>query len=236
VVKPEVIKPIQAPMERPPADEPVTRLQLTVSESLKQALANQLKQLCVSDSTAETDCTEVAKGASCKNNGCLSVYESEESNRDICVYHPGVPVFHEGMKYWSCCQRKTSDFNAFLSQEGCSTGQHVWKKKNDVTEKKVACRFDWHQTPSSVTISVYAKVADPTKTWVEVNRVSAKLHIVFENGNSHFDKLFILRGVIDPRRSSVNLLGTKVEVTMKKLEPGSWPSLELPAVPANCDS
>lgn len=31
------------------------------------------------------------------------------------------------MKYWSCCRRKTSDFNTFLSQEGCSTGDHVWR-------------------------------------------------------------------------------------------------------------
>lgn len=36
------------------------------------------------------------------------------------------------MKYWSCCKRKTSDFNTFLSQEGCTKGAHLWKKKNTV--------------------------------------------------------------------------------------------------------
>lgn len=237
VVAPEVvIKPIPAPMERPSIKEPLKRLEMTVGDSLKTALANQLKQLTIENSSTDADDSEVSKGASCKNNGCLATYLDEESNRDICCYHPGIPIFHEGMKYWSCCQRKTSDFNAFLSQEGCATGTHAWKKKNDVSEKKVACRFDWHQTPSSVTISVYAKVADPTKTFVEVNQVSAKLHIVFDAGKSQFDKLFVLRGVIDPSRSSVNLLGTKVEVTMKKAEAGSWPSLELPETAANGDS
>jgi cysteine/histidine-rich domain-containing protein 1 len=228
-------KPIPAPMQRPSADEPMKRLEMNVGESLKTALANQLKQLTVNDSSSTADAAEIAKGASCKNNGCLAVYESEDSNRDICCYHTGIPVFHEGMKYWSCCQRKTSDFNAFLSQEGCATGCHLWKKKSDVREKKVACRFDWHQTPSSVTISVYAKITDPTKTWVDVNQVSANLHIVFD-GINQFDKSFVLRGVIDPSRSSVSLLGTKVEVTLKKAEAGSWSSLEMPATAANGDS
>jgi hypothetical protein len=32
------------------------------------------------------------------------------------------------MKYWSCCNKKTSDFNAFLEQVGCSQGNHCWIK------------------------------------------------------------------------------------------------------------
>ncbi len=31
-------------------------------------------------------------------------------------------------KFWSCCQRRTSDFNEFQRQEGCSTGDHLWTK------------------------------------------------------------------------------------------------------------
>jgi len=34
------------------------------------------------------------------------------------------------MKYWSCCRKKTSDFNTFLAQEGCTTGKHMWTKKD----------------------------------------------------------------------------------------------------------
>ena len=29
-------------------------------------------------------------------------------------------------KYWTCCQRRTSDFDEFLKQEGCTTGEHKW--------------------------------------------------------------------------------------------------------------
>ena len=52
VKRPVVIKPIQAPLKRPSADEPLTRLPMNVSESLKQALANKLQQLSVADDKA----------------------------------------------------------------------------------------------------------------------------------------------------------------------------------------
>ena len=30
------------------------------------------------------------------------------------------------MKFWSCCQRKTTEFDKFLEQQGCETGKHKW--------------------------------------------------------------------------------------------------------------
>ncbi|OXB57186.1 UNVERIFIED_CONTAM: hypothetical protein H355_013424, partial [Colinus virginianus] len=72
------------------------------------------------------------------------------------------------MKYWSCCKRKTSDFNTFLAQEGCTTGTHVWTKK-DAGKKVVPCRHDWHQTGGEVTVSIYAKNSVPDLSYVEAN-------------------------------------------------------------------
>jgi len=57
----------------------------------------------------------------------FQVYIDGVSEGD-CVYHPGAPIFHEGMKFWSCCQRKTSDFQSFLNQVGCTEGKHQWIK------------------------------------------------------------------------------------------------------------
>lgn len=34
----------------------------------------------------------------------------------------------ERYKFWSCCQRRTSDFNEFQRQEGCTSGSHAWVK------------------------------------------------------------------------------------------------------------
>jgi len=39
--------------------------------------------------------------------------------------------------------------------------------------------------------------------------------------------------VIDPGKSRVNLMGTKVEVNLKKMEPGSWSSLESTVPPTS---
>jgi len=48
-----VVKPIQAPLARPSADEPLTRLPVIVSNSLKQALANRLQQMSVADNKTD---------------------------------------------------------------------------------------------------------------------------------------------------------------------------------------
>jgi len=48
-----VVRPIQAPLQRPSSDEPLTRLPLNVSESLKQALANKLQQMSVADNNTD---------------------------------------------------------------------------------------------------------------------------------------------------------------------------------------
>ena len=34
--------------------------------------------------------------------------------------------------------------------------------------------------------------------------------------------------VVDPEKSQVKMLGSKVEINLRKAEPGSWPTLELP--------
>lgn len=94
-----------------------------IAPSLQQIV---LEENIINPTTLSSD--EITIGTSCKNGGCSSTYEGPMSNKTICIYHPGTPIFHEGLKYWSCCQRKTSDFNAFLSQVGCEKGTHTWKK------------------------------------------------------------------------------------------------------------
>ncbi|XP_044298179.1 cysteine and histidine-rich domain-containing protein 1 [Varanus komodoensis] len=222
---------IQAPkpvdtIQRPSPDEPMSSLQLKVAASLKQAL-EKLKLSSGNEIMKEDDSDEIKTGTTCKNSGCTKVYEGPHSSDEPCTYHAGVPIFHEGMKYWSCCKRKTSDFNTFLSQEGCTTGTHVWIKK-DAEKKLVPCRHDWHQTGGEVTISIYAKNSVPELSCVEANSTSLNIHIVFE-GDKEFNQNLNLWGVIDVKRSYVNMTATKIELTMRKAEPMLWAGLELPA-------
>ena len=66
-----------------------------------------------------------------KNNFLhLQTYQGSPSKASECQYHSGVPIFHEGLKFWSCCQKKTSDFQSFLDQAGCQFGTCKWKKES----------------------------------------------------------------------------------------------------------
>jgi len=63
----------------------------------------------------------------CKNYGCNKYYneELEGSEATACKHHTGPPIFHDTIKYWSCCpERKAYDWDDFQKLEGCATGCH----------------------------------------------------------------------------------------------------------------
>ncbi|KAJ3168886.1 hypothetical protein HDU88_001213 [Geranomyces variabilis] len=62
--------------------------------------------------------------AVCKNKGCGKPFEEAENYPTSCEHHPGAPVFHEGLKSWSCCTKKVTDFDDFLKIPGCAVGKH----------------------------------------------------------------------------------------------------------------
>ncbi|XP_076832879.1 LOW QUALITY PROTEIN: cysteine and histidine-rich domain-containing protein 1a [Brachyhypopomus gauderio] len=214
-------------IQRPSADEPLVELQQKVSVSLRQALEKlELAETSQSAKKEEED-AEVKIGMACKNGGCSQTFCGPESDEETCVYHTGVPIFHEGMKYWSCCRRKTSDFNTFLSQEGCSKGTHQWKNADG--KKVVPCRVDWHQTGGQVTISIYAKNANPELCSIQANSTTVCISVRFDR-EKEFEQKISLWGVIDVSKSVVNMMASKIEIVMKKAEPMSWARLDLPPV------
>ncbi|KAL4671342.1 hypothetical protein H8959_004051 [Pygathrix nigripes] len=121
-------KPVEA-IKRPSPDEPMTNLELKISASLKQTLDKLKLSSGNEEDKKEEDNDEIKIGTSCKNGGCSKTYRGLESLEEVCVYHSGVPIFHEGMKYWSCCRRKTSDFNTFLAQRAVQKGNTCGLKK-----------------------------------------------------------------------------------------------------------
>merc|ERR1712029_779834 len=104
--------------------------------------------------------------------------QGEAPKANECMYHPGVPIFHEGLKFWTCCMRKTTDFQAFLNQAGCTIGNCKWKSDSEGTNV-VECRFHWHQTATHVVVAIYGKKYDPDTSYVELSPVRMKCHIVF---------------------------------------------------------
>ncbi|KAH8416677.1 hypothetical protein KR222_006363 [Zaprionus bogoriensis] len=257
-VEVEVRAPIRESLPRPAIETPLTALQATVAPALKEAI-DALKISTVAP--AATTATESGPtiGTSCKNNGCSYAYTGTSSDYGECTYHPGVPIFHEGMKFWSCCQKRTSDFAQFMAQKGCVYGQHKWVKDvsetsrvegnlcshshcvffspalQDEDKKVVQCRYDWHQTAANVVVAVYAKKYHYAQSLVEVNPIRLHVSLLFpEQENAKFELDLELRGIINVAKASVHMYGTKVEITLPKLEPGSWPKLNFPraALPA----
>jgi hypothetical protein len=74
------------------------------------------------DSEDDDPSLEIPDGQECRRRGCDAKY-SKGASRDgeKCVHHPGVPIFHEGSKGYSCCKRRVLEFDQFLKIEGCKT-------------------------------------------------------------------------------------------------------------------
>jgi len=224
-------EPMKASAPRPDwSAAPLTAVQPKPSPSFQKTIESQDGASVGASPNASAasiaDDSQIKEGEPCKNGGCKAAY-SQILDEEDCVHHPGVPIFHEGMKFWSCCQRKTSDFTAFLNQAGCATGQHKWKK-DSAGSANVKCRFDWHQTATHVTVAVYAKKYDHKTVKLDVSPVRLKFHVYFPQEAGSFDLDLELKGVIEVGECSCTLTGTKIEIKMKKAEPGSWARLEIP--------
>lgn len=57
----------------------------------------------------------------CTRKGCEKEFNEIKDSNQECIYHSGAPVFHEGLKGWSCCTKKVVDFEEFLAIPGCTT-------------------------------------------------------------------------------------------------------------------
>ena len=62
----------------------------------------------------------IPAGKACRRRGCGATYDTAGDRAgEKCVHHPGVPVFHEGSKGYSCCKRRVMEFDQFMKLEGC---------------------------------------------------------------------------------------------------------------------
>lgn len=224
--KPKQNNPVQIDKTpRPDFNSPLTTLEPWVNPSYKQQMDS--LDLTTSMKGASLNDGEIPVGTSCKNGGCNCTYDSPKSDYSDCVYHPGVPVFHEGYKFWSCCQKRTSDFTAFMSQPGCEIGKHKWIKAETSDVSKI--RWDYHQTASNVVIAIYAKMYDYKKSQVKINPIRLWVKLLFpQEKNSEFDMDLELRGIVNVEKASLKMFATKLEISLPKAEPGQWTRLNFP--------
>lgn len=171
-------------------------------------------------------------GTKCRHNGChRGVFAGDDSRTETCVYHPGLAVFHEGNKYWTCCKPRCAEFEEFLKIPGCKSGRHKFcpKPEDIITDPlQVKCRSDFYQQGQVVMANIYAKNIDRTASSIEFLPQTLVVKLKFKDGK-HFIKDIKLFGEIDASTCKFEFLSTKAEITLHKATPIVWDSLEFAA-------
>jgi hypothetical protein len=76
----------------------------------------------VEESDSDDAALEIPDGRTCRRKACGKQYvKGSTRDGEKCVHHPGVPIFHEGSKGYTCCKRKVLEFDEFMKIEGCKT-------------------------------------------------------------------------------------------------------------------
>mmetsp|Transcript_42128 Transcript_42128/g.58943 ORF Transcript_42128/g.58943 Transcript_42128/m.58943 type:complete len:219 (+) Transcript_42128:903-1559(+) len=169
---------------------------------------------------------EIEPGKCCLHRGCEEKYVDASTRETRCIYHPGTPLFHEGLKGWTCCRKRVIDFNDFLNIQGCKFGVHKFVPPPE--PKSVQCRHDFYESAVTVNLTIYAKkvIKEKSKINFSTNQIDVFLSL---EGDVVFQKTFQLVRPIDPEKSKTTFLSTRVDLTLAKEEKGlEWGVLEKP--------
>merc|ERR1712111_114132 len=95
-------------------------------------------------------------------------------------------------------------------------------------EKKSVVVMIGIKQPHMSQLQFMPKKYDPSISFVEVNPVRLVIHLHFPEENANFDLDLELKGIVEVNSCSANMMGTKLEIKMKKAEIGSWAKLDIP--------
>jgi hypothetical protein len=160
-------------------------------------------------------------GAPCQRNGCSAKYEGEHTRNNACWYHRGVPIFHDGSKGWSCCKSNVADFDDIFRIEGCTEGLHMFTPKKPAVMEVTHCRVDYYQSALLVTISVYAKDADPSATTVRFEATQCHIHVVYKDLRV-YDRTLNFPEAVNVAECAFRVAPMKIELRVAKTTGNDW--------------
>ncbi|KAK5074295.1 hypothetical protein LTR64_006560 [Lithohypha guttulata] len=178
--------------------------------------------------------TPVPPNTTCKRRSCGK--NSADTRRDTeCTYHPGIPIFHEGSKGWTCCKRRVLEFDEFMKIEGCKTrtghcflGKRGKKTDGSASEEELQdVRNDFYQTGNTLIVSFYLKKIDKERAKVEFlgDGSGVELDLPTSDGKRFRRKVETWKELV-PEKCEKKILGTKLEMVLFKKEGGvGWPVL-----------
>ena len=226
-----------------PAPVPITRPLASSLTAAQQPTPTATPKPEPPEDESDDPDAEIPLSANCKRRGCGKPRDDNISrDEEECVYHSGVPLFHEGSKGWTCCKRKVLEFDEFMKIEGCKTKKrHCYvgkpRRKADGTshgegaaqseDRLENVRNDFYQTASSVIVSFYLKKIDKDQAKVEFSEdgSSVDLDLPTQDGK-RFTQAIPLFAQIDPKKSQYKIMGTKLELNLVKSDGSvSWSNL-----------
>lgn len=110
------------------------------------------------------------------------------------------------------------EFDEFLKIPGCAENRHCFlgeQKGEEGEEEKVECRNDFYQTYEKVIVSIFAKKVVKGEEKVSFGEETLNVDLKME-GRKRFVEEYPLYGKIDPAGCSYKVMGTKVELVLKK--------------------
>ena len=150
---------------------------------------------------------------------CRKCRKSEVSGE--CVYHSGQVIFHETLKYWTCCpHKKFTDFDDFEALIGCCRGDH------EMTTNSMKPREDWFQTQNKVHVILYGlKGSRAQHSSVTTNGKTLIARFNDSKGIILFQNEWKLSALISSSESRVVISSSKVEIILEKFLKKSWNKL-----------
>ncbi|OLL24388.1 Integrin beta-1-binding protein 2 [Neolecta irregularis DAH-3] len=107
--------------------------------------------------------------AVCTRKGCGKEFDPEKTREGGCTFHPGQPVFHEGLKGYTCCKKRVTSFEEFLELPGCSTGSHSLEQEtrqsgpttSTTAREKMVNRTEVSAAAKPASLSVKQIISEP---------------------------------------------------------------------------
>ncbi|KAI4174764.1 MAG: hypothetical protein LQ343_002135 [Gyalolechia ehrenbergii] len=185
------------------------------------------------ESESDDPSLEIPANKNCRRKGCNAVSSANTASSprvdEECVFHPGQALFHEGSKGWTCCKRRVLEFDEFMKIEGCKRKKrHMFvgsKKEDEKEEALMTVRHDFYQTPTVVIASLYVKKIDKGRAKVEFSSPTEVNIDLPTTDMKRYTTIIPLFGHIDTAKSTSKIMGTKLELTLVKLDGASWPTL-----------
>ncbi|XP_048453798.1 protein SGT1 homolog [Rhincodon typus] len=156
-----------------------------------------------------------------------SFRRGQELDGDNPSFSTWIKTCEETLKSAVSSEEVSMDLKHQLCILSTAAGQQDGKAEEICTQQKAVpkVKHDWYQTDSHVIITIMIKNASKDAVNVEFSERSVSATVKLSPENDYNLKLSLLHPIV-PQYCTVKVLGTKIEIKLKKTEAIRWEKLE----------